>query len=94
MSQNQAQIYPKKSGSGRFLDACLPFIIGGMSGVTATSFIQPIDMIKVRIQIKSEEFSKLKAEGKVIAGNLSPFTAIKEILAYGGPKAFYKGYII
>lgn len=90
----QAPLAPKKSGTSKFLDACLPFIIGGMSGITATCFIQPVDMVKVRIQIKSEELSKLKAEGKATTGNVSPFTAIKEILAYGGPKAFYKGYNI
>ena len=30
------------------------FLIGGLSGMTATSCIQPIDMVKVRIQLKSE----------------------------------------
>ena len=31
------------------------FALGGMSGMVATCFIQPIDMIKVRIQILSGE---------------------------------------
>ena len=31
--------------------AAKPFINGGLSGMIATSIIQPIDMIKVRIQI-------------------------------------------
>lgn len=94
MSQRtqEAPVPAQKSGTTRFLDATLPFIIGGMSGITATSIIQPVDMIKVRIQIKSEELSKLKHEGKATTGNVSPFTVIKEILAYGGVKAFYKGY--
>ena len=50
------------------------FLIGGLSGMIATSCvsnkiinliqIQPMDMIKVRIQLKSE----------AKAGNLSPFS--------------------
>lgn len=42
-----------------FLDVIQPFVIGGISGCTATSIIQPMDMIKVRIQIKSEELAKV-----------------------------------
>lgn len=42
-----------------------------------------MDMIKVRIQLKSE----------AKAGNLSPFNVAKEIYGKeGGIKAFYKGY--
>jgi len=41
-----------------------------------------MDMIKVRIQLKSE----------AKAGNLSPFTIAREIYAKeGGVKAFYRG---
>lgn len=79
-----------KSGTTKFLDATLPFALGGLSGMTATCFIQPVDMVKVRIQIKNEEGSKLKAQGKA-AGSVSPFVVIKEILASGGIKTFYKG---
>jgi len=58
------------------------FAIGGMSGMFATSCIQPIDMVKVRIQLKSESR----------AGNLSPFGIAKDIYRNeGGVKAFYKG---
>ena len=31
--------------------AAKPFVNGGLSGMLATTIIQPIDMIKVRIQI-------------------------------------------
>jgi len=31
------------------------FAIGGMSGMVATCFVQPIDMVKVRIQVLSGE---------------------------------------
>jgi solute carrier family 25 oxoglutarate transporter 11 len=50
--------------------------------MVATAVIQPIDMVKVRIQLKSE------ARGK----NLSPFIIAKDIFANeGGIKGFYKG---
>mmetsp|Transcript_12786 Transcript_12786/g.9269 ORF Transcript_12786/g.9269 Transcript_12786/m.9269 type:complete len:288 (-) Transcript_12786:33-896(-) len=53
-----------------------------MSGMIATSCIQPIDMVKVRIQLKSE------ARG----GSLSPFGIAKDIYRNeGGIKAFYRG---
>ena len=34
--------------------AALPFINGGAAGMVATSVIQPIDMIKVRLQLAGE----------------------------------------
>ncbi len=38
------------------------FVIGGISGVVATSIIQPIDSLKVQIQVVSEQVGrKLKA---------------------------------
>jgi hypothetical protein len=42
-------------------------LIGGLSGMFATCIIQPVDMIKVSIQLKSEEQANLKAK-------ISPFT--------------------
>lgn len=43
-----------KSSVDKFLDSIQPFVIGGLSGMFATCIIQPIDMIKVSIQLKSE----------------------------------------
>lgn len=37
--------------------AALPFINGGISGMIATSVIQPVDMIKVRLQLAGEGIS-------------------------------------
>src|SRR5277367_1684379 len=34
--------------------AALPFVNGGLAGMTATACIQPIDMIKVRLQLAGE----------------------------------------
>ena len=44
----------EKTGMQKFLDTIQPFWIGGLSGMTATCVIQPVDMIKVVIQLKSE----------------------------------------
>jgi len=43
----------QKSSMDVFLDTIQPFVIGGLSGMFATSIIQPVDMIKVSIQLKS-----------------------------------------
>jgi len=56
------------------------FLVGTMAACTATTCIQPIDMVKVRIQLMSEA-----------GGNTSPFAVARGIMAEGGPKAFYKG---
>lgn len=47
----------------------------------ATSVIQPIDIVKVRLQIRGEAGNK----------NLSPFDVAREIRAESGIKTFYKG---
>ena len=43
----------QKSSMDKFLDSIQPFVIGGVSGMFATCLIQPVDMIKVSIQLKS-----------------------------------------
>ena len=47
----------------------------------ATSIIQPIDIVKVRLQIR----------GEAGISNLSPFDVAREIKHEGGIKAFYRG---
>ena len=67
-----------------WIDNALPFAIGGASGMFATTIIQPIDMIKVRIQIKSEKLGK--------GADVSPVTVFREMMANGqGFKQMYKG---
>lgn len=83
---------PKPPTPGKsFWDVAQPFVIGGTSGCIATTVIQPIDMIKVQIQLKSEEISVAKKAGKTVNLNISPLATIKEIASTGGLKAFYKG---
>lgn len=58
------------------------FLIGGISGCIATTVIQPIDYLKVQIQVRSEQGGR----------SLNPFAIAKEI--YGQNKSilpFYKG---
>lgn len=58
------------------------FLIGGISGCIATTVIQPIDYLKVQIQVRSEQGGK----------SLSPISIAREI--YGEKKTikpFYKG---
>ena len=49
--------------------------------MTATSVIQPIDTVKVRIQIKGEEGIR----------NASPFAVSREIMQTSGARGFYQG---
>lgn len=56
--------------------AAKPFVNGGLSGMAATCIIQPVDMVKVRIQ--------LGAKG-------SPLTVAKDIIAKDGFGSLYKG---
>ena len=69
----------KKNG---ILQTIQPFAIGGMSGMASTCIIQPVDMIKVQIQVRSEG-------GKA---NVGPVQVVKQILSEGkGLSFFYKG---
>jgi len=56
------------------------FLVGTLSTCTATTCIQPMDMIKVRIQLASEG-----------GGNTGFVSTVKEIYGIGGVKEFYRG---
>lgn len=56
-----------------------PFLIGGLSASSATCCIQPIDMVKVRIQLQS---------GKV---NANPVNIAATMLRTEGVTVFYRG---
>lgn len=72
------------STQSKIFDIIQPFIIGGLSGMFATCIIQPVDMIKVTIQLKSEEQVDHKKK-------ISPFAVAREIYAAEGTKGFYRG---
>lgn len=66
-----------------YVRAALPFINGGIAGMVATSIIQPVDMIKVRLQ--------LAGEGVKTGPKPSPLSVTKEILATGKIGDLYTG---
>ncbi|KAI1078870.1 mitochondrial carrier domain-containing protein [Whalleya microplaca] len=63
--------------------AALPFINGGVSGMVATTVIQPVDMIKVRLQ--------LAGEGVATGPKPTPISVTREILAQGKFRDLYTG---
>ena len=63
--------------------AALPFVNGGLAGMTATSVIQPIDMIKVRLQ--------LAGEGVKTGPKPTPISVAREVIAQGKVLDLYTG---
>ncbi|KAK9773123.1 hypothetical protein AB5N19_05830 [Seiridium cardinale] len=63
--------------------AALPFINGGISGMIATSVIQPIDMVKVRLQ--------LAGEGIATGPKPSAFGVASDIIKHGKVLDLYTG---
>lgn len=66
-----------------FMRGALPFINGGLAGMTATSVIQPVDMIKVRLQ--------LAGEGVKTGPKPTPISVFREIVASGKVMDLYTG---
>jgi solute carrier family 25 (mitochondrial oxoglutarate transporter), member 11 len=66
-----------------FMRAALPFINGGISGMVATTVIQPVDMIKVRLQ--------LAGEGARTGPKPTPLSVTREIIAQGKVMDLYTG---
>jgi len=66
-----------------FMRAALPFVNGGIAGMTATTVIQPVDMVKVRLQ--------LAGEGVKTGPKPTPISVIKEIVASGKVMDLYTG---
>jgi solute carrier family 25 (mitochondrial oxoglutarate transporter), member 11 len=65
------------------IQAALPFINGGLAGMTATSVIQPVDMIKVRLQTAGE--------GVKTGPRPTPFSVAREVVASGKVLDLYTG---
>jgi solute carrier family 25 oxoglutarate transporter 11 len=63
--------------------AAVPFVNGGVSGMIATSIIQPIDMVKVRLQ--------LAGEGLAQGARPSPLTITRDIISQGRFLDLYSG---
>jgi len=71
---------PKGNPTWNYLE---PFVFGGLSGMIATCCIQPIDMVKVRIQLLGEG-------GKGVTGS-NPITIARERIRNEGVTALYSG---
>lgn len=67
------------------------FAFGGLSGMIGTAVIQPIDTVKVRIQLTGE--SRGLAGNQSASGSFStnPFAVARGILTKEGVRGFYKG---
>lgn len=66
-----------------FTRAALPFVNGGLAGMTATAVIQPIDMVKVRLQ--------LAGEGVKTGPRPSAIGITRDIIAQGRVLDLYNG---
>lgn len=66
-----------------FMRAALPFINGGLAGMTATTVIQPVDMIKVRLQ--------LAGEGVKTGPKPTVASVTREVIAQGRVLDLYTG---
>jgi len=72
--------FPLHTKMGEVWKASKPFVTGSISGCLATCCIQPIDMVKVRVQVGA-------AEG----GVTNPIAITQAMLKDGGVGSFYKG---
>ncbi|TGZ78172.1 2-oxoglutarate/malate carrier protein [Ascodesmis nigricans] len=70
--------------SNPIIKGALPFLNGGAAGMMATTIIQPVDMVKVRLQLAGEGLSRS-------APRPSPFTITREIIAAGRFLDLYSG---
>ncbi|EEH38473.1 mitochondrial 2-oxoglutarate/malate carrier protein [Paracoccidioides lutzii Pb01] len=77
-SENSSSIF-----HNHYIRPLLPFINGGISGMTATAVIQPIDMVKVRLQ--------LAGEGARTGPRPSAIGIAKQIIASGKVLDLYTG---
>lgn len=66
-----------------YMRAALPFVNGGLAGMSATIVIQPVDMVKVRLQ--------LAGEGARTGPRASALGITKEIIASGKVLDLYTG---
>lgn len=86
-AMQEAREHPKQAANdflhNPIVRGALPFVNGGIAGMTATAVIQPIDMIKVRLQ--------LAGEGVKTGPKPTPISVTKEILAQGKVLDLYTG---
>lgn len=74
-----------QQSSSSIFDTLRPFIFATISSCTATSVIQPIDTLKVRLQILSES----RGAGQKVESGV--FRTLNGIIAQEGVKGLYRG---
>lgn len=73
------------------------FVFGGLAGCCATTCIQPLDLIKVRLQVLAEERARELAAQGAEAGaraetrSLGPIQVARLIVSENGVSGFYRG---
>ena len=74
------------------LSLFVPFAIGGVSGAVATSVIQPIDTLKVQVQVLSEQIGKTKTNDLAISNIISKIHSSQgfQVLYRGLGSAIYR----
>ncbi|KPI42117.1 putative mitochondrial 2-oxoglutarate/malate carrier protein [Cyphellophora attinorum] len=84
----QSPVLAAKNGrvplSEKFWQGCIPFVIGGVSGMAATICVQPLDMVKVRMQLTTSD----KSTGQ---GSVSAINVLRGIVRSGGAIELYNG---
>eukprot|EP00743_Colponemidia_sp_Colp-15_P000131 GILK01000150.1.p1 GENE.GILK01000150.1~~GILK01000150.1.p1 ORF type:complete len:316 (+),score=62.16 GILK01000150.1:38-985(+) len=71
---------PAKPAAPSAFKKAQPFLVGGAAGMFATTIIQPLDMVKVRIQLVEKA-----------GASKSPFKIAGDLLKADGVRGFYKG---
>jgi solute carrier family 25 (mitochondrial oxoglutarate transporter), member 11 len=71
--------------------AALPFINGGLAGMTATVLIQPIDMVKVRLQLAGSAADSAASGGTMAIARPTPLSITRDIIASGKVLDLYTG---
>jgi len=81
LSDNNPPLLPFTTmGDNPVWKASKPFVTGSLSGMVATCCIQPMDMVKVRIQV-----------GAAAGGATSPFTIASQMIKNEGFLSLYNG---
>jgi len=78
-----AEAKPTAPAGGSAWNYAKPFVFGGLSGMAATCVVQPIDMVKTRIQLMGEGGAKVATK--------NPFSVAGNLIKKDGFFSLYKG---
>ncbi|KAI8609755.1 hypothetical protein BC830DRAFT_1233121, partial [Chytriomyces sp. MP71] len=78
---------PSPTASRSVWSMVQPFVLGGASGMIATAIVQPVDMVKVRIQLAGEGVAHGAARGGAAA--VSPMAIAAALVRSHGVASLY-----